>query len=194
MPLGGSERRFTLVALVTFWCDWISRPAPTVKPSPSAVRRSLGYWYSPLLDIGYSPLPSPVACLLTTYVSEIGRRRIHLSRLSCEASAKHGEVRFDLPPEVIGLIYQHRWQVEIFFRFFKHTLGCRHLLSHCENGIEMQVYAAIIACLIIALWTGRKPTLSTYRMLCWHFTGWADDDELTDHINSLKDQETVAVD
>ena len=100
--------------------------------------------------------------------------------------------RLDLPPEVIGLIYQHRWQVEIFFRFFKHTLGCRHLLSHCENGIEMQVYAAIIACLIIALWTGRKPTLSTYRMLCWHFTGWADDDELMDHINNLKDQDAAA--
>ena len=100
--------------------------------------------------------------------------------------------RLDLPPEVIGLIYQHRWQVEIFFRFFKHTLGCRHLLSHCENGIEMQVYAAIIACLIIALWTGRKPTLSTYRMLCWHFTGWADDDELMDHINKLKDQDAAA--
>ena len=102
--------------------------------------------------------------------------------------------RLDLPPEVIGLIYQHRWQVEIFFRFFKHTLGCRHLLSHCENGIEMQVYAAIIACLIIALWTGRKPTLSTYRMLCWHFTGWADDGELMDHINKLKDQGAAAVD
>ena len=100
--------------------------------------------------------------------------------------------RLDLPPEVIGLIYQHRWQVEIFFRFFKHTLGCRHLLSHCENGIEMQVYAAIIACLIIALWTGRKPTLSTYRMLCWHFTGWADDDEVMDHINKLKDQNAAA--
>jgi len=45
---------------------------------------------------------------------------------------------------VIGLIYLHRWQVEIFFRFFKHVLGCRHLLSHCENGIELETYAAII--------------------------------------------------
>lgn len=101
--------------------------------------------------------------------------------------------RLDLPPDVIALIYEHRWQIEIFFRFFKHVLGCRHLLSHCDNGIEMQTYAAIIACLLIALWTGRKPTLSTYRMLCWYFTGWADDEELAEHIDKLKDQDAAAV-
>ena len=97
--------------------------------------------------------------------------------------------RLDLEPDVIGLIYHHRWQVEIFFRFFKHVLGCRHLLSHCDNGIEMQTYAAIMACLLIALWTGRKPTLSTYRMLSWYFSGWADDEELQAHINKLKQQD-----
>jgi len=97
--------------------------------------------------------------------------------------------RLDLAPDVIGLIYKHRWQVEIFFRFFKHVLGCRHLLSHCDNGIELQTYAAIMACLLIALWTGRKPTLSTYRMLNWYFTGWADDEELLAHIEKLKAQD-----
>ena len=96
--------------------------------------------------------------------------------------------RLDLPAEVVALIYQHRWQIEIFFRFFKHVLGCRHLLSHCENGIELQTYAAIIACLLIALWTGRKPTLSTYRMLCWYFSGWADEEELLAHIAQLQKQ------
>ena len=96
--------------------------------------------------------------------------------------------RVDLPADVVGLVYKHRWQVEIFFRFFKHVLGCRHLLSHCQNGIELQTYAAIIACLLIALWTGRKPTLSTYRMLCWYFTGWADEQELLRHIEKLHRQ------
>lgn len=37
--------------------------------------------------------------------------------------------RFDLPAEVIALIYKCRWQIEVFFRFFKHILGCRYLLS-----------------------------------------------------------------
>jgi len=94
--------------------------------------------------------------------------------------------RLDLPPETIGLIYHYRWQIEIFFRFFKHVLGCRHLLSQCENGIELEMYAAIIACLLIALWTGGKPTLKTYRMVCWYFSGWATQEELTAHIATLK--------
>jgi hypothetical protein len=97
--------------------------------------------------------------------------------------------RLDLPPEVISLIYQHRWAVETFFRTFKHLLGCRHLLSTCENGIEMQTYAAILACLLIALYTGRRPTLRTYEMLCWHFMGWADGEELDRHIQGLKTQD-----
>ena len=98
--------------------------------------------------------------------------------------------RLDLPADVIALIYKYRWQIEIFFRFFKHVLGCRHLLSYCDNGIELQIYAAIIACLLIALYTGRKPTLRTYEMFCWYLTGWADEDELMAHIEKLKKQST----
>ena len=93
---------------------------------------------------------------------------------------------FDLEADVIALIFRHRWAVEIFFRFFKHVLGCRHLLSYDRNGIELQTYAAIIACMLIALWTGRKPTLRTYEMLCWYFTGMADEDELLSHIQRLQ--------
>jgi len=97
--------------------------------------------------------------------------------------------RFDLEADVIALIFKHRWMIEIFFRFFKHVLGCRHLLSYCENGIELQTYAAIIACMLIALWTGRKPTLRTYEMLCWYFTGMADEEELLAHIARLQKQD-----
>jgi hypothetical protein len=93
---------------------------------------------------------------------------------------------FDLEADVIALIFKHRWAVEIFFRFFKHVLGCRHLLSYNRNGIELQTYAAIIACMLISLWTGRKPTLRTYEMLCWYFTGMADEEELRAHIARLQ--------
>ena len=31
----------------------------------------------------------------------------------------------DVPAEIIALLYQHRWQIEVFFRTFKHLLGCR---------------------------------------------------------------------
>jgi len=54
----------------------------------------------------------------------------------------------------------------------KHTLGCRSLLSRDPVGIEIQTYCAIIACMLISLWTGRKPTLRTYEMICYYFTAW----------------------
>lgn len=91
----------------------------------------------------------------------------------------------DVPVETIALIYKHRWTIETFFRFFKHVLGCRHLISHAGNGIEIQVYLGIIACLLIALWTGRKPTLRTYEMICHYFSGLADEEELLAHIETL---------
>ena len=92
----------------------------------------------------------------------------------------------DAPAEVIGLIYRCRWTVEIFFRFFKHVLGCKHLLSHRANGIEIQVYLAILFCMLITLWTGKKPTLRTMEMIRFYFAGWADEDELAAHIAKLK--------
>jgi Transposase DDE domain len=95
----------------------------------------------------------------------------------------------DVPAEVIGFIYQRRWLIEIFFRFLKHILGCRHLLSTDPVGIEIQAYCAIIACLLIALWTGKQPTKRTYEMICFYFIGWADEEELLNHLAKLKAQE-----
>jgi len=92
----------------------------------------------------------------------------------------------DVPAEVIALIYIFRWTIETFFRFFKHVLGCRHLLSHSQRGIEIQTYCAIIASMLISLWTGRKPTLRTYEMICFYFSGLASAEELLAHIAKLK--------
>jgi hypothetical protein len=91
----------------------------------------------------------------------------------------------DLPAWIIALIYRYRWTIEVFFRFFKHILGCRHLLSHDPVGVEIQTYCAIIACMLISLWTGRKPTLRTYEMICHYFTGLAEEDELLAHLAKL---------
>jgi hypothetical protein len=95
----------------------------------------------------------------------------------------------DLEADVIALIFQYRWTIEIFFRFYKHILGCRHLLSYNRNGIELQTYAAILACMLISLWTGRKPTLRTFEMLCWYFTGMAGEEELLAHLARLQKTE-----
>lgn len=98
----------------------------------------------------------------------------------------------DPPAAIIALLYSARWIIEIFFRFFKHLLGCRHLLSHSQNGIEIQTYCAIIACLLISLWTGRKPTKRTYEMVCFYFCGLASEEELLAHLAKLKRQDEAS--
>jgi hypothetical protein len=95
----------------------------------------------------------------------------------------------DVPADIIALLYHYRWTIEIFFRFFKQILGCRHLLSHSQNGIEIQTYCAIIACMLISLWTGNKPTLRTCEMICWYLMGVADLEEMLAHIAKLKERD-----
>jgi hypothetical protein len=75
---------------------------------------------------------------------------------------------------------------ELFFRWFKCILGCRHLLSTCPNGVAIQVYLAVIASLLISLWTGRKPAKRTFEMLCFYFSGWASAEEVSAHLEKLQ--------
>ena len=93
--------------------------------------------------------------------------------------------RLDLDAELIALAYRYRWTVELFFRWFKGILGCRHLLSHSENGVQLQVYMALIASLLISLWVGRAPTKRTYELLCFYLSGWASTAEVISHVNRL---------
>ena len=105
---------------------------------------------------------------------------------SCDGVLRIATNLLDVPAEIIALLYHYRWTIEIFFRFFKQILGCRHLLSHKHKGIEIQAYCAIIACMLISLWTGKKPTLRTYEMVCWYLVGMADLEELLAHLARLK--------
>jgi len=89
----------------------------------------------------------------------------------------------DVPAEIIALIYHHRWAIEVFFRFFKQMLGCRHLISHKAEGIMIQVYCAIIACMLINLWTGKRPNKASVHMLAWYFAGVATEQEVMAHLN-----------
>jgi len=98
--------------------------------------------------------------------------------------------RMDLDADLVALGYRYRWSVELFFRWLKCILGCRHLLSECANGVTIQVYVAIIASLLISLWAGRKPTKRTYEMVCFHLSGWASEEDLWAHIESLKKHPT----
>lgn len=95
-----------------------------------------------------------------------------------------------LPAELIACAYRYRWQIELFFRWLKCVLGCRHLLSESPNGVTLQVYGAIIAALLIGLWVGVKPNKRTYEMLCHYLSGWATADEVERHLSKLQQRNT----
>ena len=95
--------------------------------------------------------------------------------------------RLDQPAELIALVYRYRWTVELFFRWFKCVLGCRHLLAHDANGVAIQCYVALIASLLVVLWTGRKPCKRTWEMLQFYLAGWATLDEVERHLADRDD-------
>jgi hypothetical protein len=92
----------------------------------------------------------------------------------------------DVPAELISKLYRLRWMIELFFRTIKTMLHCNHLLSTKQNGVEIQAYMAIIACLLILIYTGSSPNKRTFEMICLYLQGWAELDELEAHIEKLK--------
>jgi hypothetical protein len=159
----------------------------------SATAQAAGVLRDIVVALGMSHQPGArpdhavrVILVQATPHKKTGGRKGGTAGPSCDGILRIATNFLDAPAEVIADIYKHRWLIELFFRFFKHLLGCRHLLSQHPAGIQIQAYCAIIACLLINLWTGGRPTLRTYEMLCLYFQGWADLDELTAHMEKLK--------
>ena len=92
----------------------------------------------------------------------------------------------DLPAELIALMFRFRRQIELFFRWFKCILKCQHFLALSQNGLAIQIYCALIASLLISLWSGHKVDKRTYEMICLHLQGWASDQDLERYLESLK--------
>jgi hypothetical protein len=92
--------------------------------------------------------------------------------------------RLDLAAELVALAYRYRWTIELFFHWLKNVLGCKHLLAESPNGVAIQVYVALIASLLIVLWTGCKPTKRTWEMIQFYLIGWASLDELMTHLQT----------
>ena len=91
----------------------------------------------------------------------------------------------ELAAELIALGYRYRWAIELFFRWLKCILACRHLLSLSENGVRIQVYLALIASILITLWSGRKPNKRMFERLCFYFLGLATESEVMPELLAL---------
>jgi hypothetical protein len=89
----------------------------------------------------------------------------------------------DVPAYIVAFLYGYRWTLEVFFRFFKQTLGCRHLLSTRIEGVQIQVYAAVICCLMLNTLTGKKPNKWMVTLMSLYLQGLASEDDVLRELN-----------
>lgn len=84
----------------------------------------------------------------------------------------------DIEAELIALIYRYRWQIELFFKWMKSILGNRHLMAESSEGVAIQTYCALIAALMLQLFTGKRPTKRSMELIRFYMMGQADLEEI----------------
>lgn len=57
----------------------------------------------------------------------------------------------ELSPLQVAELYKNRWQVELFFRWFKQHLKIKKFWGDTENAVRIQIYSAIIAYCLVAI-------------------------------------------
>jgi hypothetical protein len=72
---------------------------------------------------------------------------------------------FDLDAAVIGLLYRHRWQIELFFRWLKCYAHFDHLISHSRDGVLLSFYVAVVAVTMMYLHAGCRPSKYMFSMM-----------------------------
>ena len=114
-----------------------------------------------------------------------------LVRLVPGPGRDHIVILTNLPPEQVGAwelceIYKQRWSIELFFRWLKCLLPCRHWLAESENGVAIQVYCSLIAALLLSKRDGKLPTKRMMERLQFWMMGWASDAELAAELAAVK--------
>ena len=95
----------------------------------------------------------------------------------------------NVPAELIAAIYELRWTIELFFRFLKQVLRCHKLFSTKPNAITIQIYCALIACLLLARMTGGRVRMDVFRMICFYMQGMATMAELEAYLEKARRKE-----
>lgn len=84
----------------------------------------------------------------------------------------------EIEAELIALIYRYRWQIELFFKWLKSILGCRHLMAESPEGVAIQIYSALIAALMLQALTGKRPGKRAMELIQMYLMGYADLEEV----------------
>ena len=72
-----------------------------------------------------------------------------------DAKTKHVYVfltnNFDISAYSVALLYKHRWQIELFFKWIKQHLKIKAFWGHSENAVKTQICIALCSYLIVAI-------------------------------------------
>ena len=79
----------------------------------------------------------------------------------------------------VSQLYRKRWQIELYFRWIKCVLGCGHWLAESPAGAAIQIYLALIASVLLQLYTGRRPNKRMMELIRFYLMGWATPAELS---------------
>lgn len=90
----------------------------------------------------------------------------------------------------VALLYKERWRVELFFRWIKCVLGCRHWLAESAQGVATQIYLALIAALLLQLYTGERPNRRLMEMIQFYLLGVASWEELWKAVQKAQERRT----
>jgi len=52
----------------------------------------------------------------------------------------------------ITVLYKHRWDIEVFFKFLKQELNFSHLVNRSDNGIKVMLYCTMIAAILLLVY------------------------------------------
>ena len=82
------------------------------------------------------------------------------------------------PAHIIGLIYLHRWTIELFFRWLKVYANFEHMISHSPRGVEAWFYVAMIGTLLMSLYMQQAPSTHAFTAMRLIISGEADYEDL----------------
>lgn len=58
---------------------------------------------------------------------------------------------FEMRPDLVAAIYKLRWQIELLFKQLKQNFPLKYFLGDNENAIQIQIYCALIANLMMTV-------------------------------------------
>jgi len=85
------------------------------------------------------------------------KKEKHIARRIAYWDSENGRLfefitnNFDLSAEKIALIYKKRWQIELLFKQLKQNFPLKYFLGDNENAIEIQIWSAMLANLLLTL-------------------------------------------